>query len=187
MSLSAKDGDEKRSEEGEDDGGIQFDDFGDQFIGGSIEATGAKSGRETESFSSRGQALLKSRMQKVTERQEQLSRENWRKGNWNVRGLSLDPESSHFSSPDEAVLPKAKPSEQDLSSPAEMAQVHVCLVVVSGDWWPGSDPEIFVPHPESCSRTLRLAHCFLAGRPKRIEQNLGWQDGREHPRRSAGR
>lgn len=93
-------GEEDSDEDWEDDeGGLFFDDFGGQTIGSNdmvSPAGAAESTRAPSALQERIQDLQQQEIQK-----DALLLQNWREGNWQVRGFSLDPEPADAAPQDE--------------------------------------------------------------------------------------
>jgi WD40 repeat protein len=115
---------------------IHFDDFGDHVIGGEERRTSA-------------QASLSSQLQAAVEMRESRRLDNWRKGNWEVRGLSLDPESA--SNVDHDLLVK------DGESTTPPPKVRVCMVAAD----PAAESRVWIGRTDGSLLAVQLGEDFL--------------------------
>jgi hypothetical protein len=101
------DGNEDDEEDDDDDSMVEFDDFGGQVIGGSGDDGILPSSSSSRSMpSSSSNSVLSDRIARVQrheQRQEAVYARNWKLGNWQVRGFSLEDEDRVAAAADNAT------------------------------------------------------------------------------------
>jgi hypothetical protein len=144
--LAAEDAD------GNDPGGIHFDDFGDQVIGGPDEDERTRSAQGSS---------LSSQLRTAVQQQENRRHDNWRKGNWHVRGLSLDPESA------------SNVDDLDDASATAAPKIWVCMVAPD----PSAQSRVWVGRTDGTLLAVQLGHDFLTSFRSQLSATLDGATG----------